>query len=203
MKIIPHLILSIQLVADQKALIAQVQDFQEGVRTRMKQKYSRNHKVVIFQPEDIVTLRIPKEDRAATDNHRVVVMIKSIPHEGRHEIQTRFGVLDRFYPTGELNIIPSVDQESYRSSFIGVPTKPISLHAVAAKIGTSNKVAVHCSCKKCVLLSLDVNVGRVGFSAPNIVTILAMTAEMRGPYKKVRKPWFCQEAKMIVKWIAQ
>ncbi len=29
-----------QLVAEQKALIAQVQDFQEGVRTGMKQKYS-------------------------------------------------------------------------------------------------------------------------------------------------------------------
>lgn len=94
-----------QLVADQKALIAQDQDFQEGVRTRMKQKYSRNHRVIIFQPEDIVTLRIPKEDRAATDNHQVVVMIKRIPHEGRHEIQTRFGVLDRLYPTGELNVI--------------------------------------------------------------------------------------------------
>ncbi len=49
------------LVEEQKALIAQVHDFEEGVRTRMKQKYSQNHKVVIFQPEDIVTLRIRKE----------------------------------------------------------------------------------------------------------------------------------------------
>ncbi len=137
-----------QLVVEQKALIAQVQDFQEGVRTRMKQKYSRNHKVVIFQTEDIVTLQILKEDRAFTDNYRVVVIIKSILHEGRHKIQIRFGVLDRLYPTGELNVISSVDQKSYRSSFVGVSTKSISLHAVAAKIGTSNKVAVHCSCKK-------------------------------------------------------
>ena len=75
-------------------------------------------------------------------------MIKNFPHEGRHEIQTSFGVLDRLYPTGELNVIPSVDQKSYRSSFVGVPTKPISPHSVAAKIGTSNKVTVYCSCKK-------------------------------------------------------
>lgn len=63
----------------------------------MKQKYGRNHKVIIFQPGDIVTLRIPKGDQAATDNRGVLVMIKSIPHEGCHEIQTRFGVMDRLF----------------------------------------------------------------------------------------------------------
>ena len=115
-------------------------------------------------------------------------MIKNIPHERRHEIQTRFGALDRFYRNGELNVIPFVDQESYRSSFVGVSTNPIFLYAVAAKIGTSNKVAVHYSCKKCVLPSLDINVGRVGFNVPNIITIFAIIAEMQGSYKKVKKP---------------
>ena len=75
-------------------------------------------------------------------------MIKSIPHEGTNRIQTRFGVLDCLYPTGELKVIPSVDQQSYGSSFVGVSTKPISLHAVAAKIGTNNKVVVHFSFKR-------------------------------------------------------
>lgn len=75
-----------ELLAEQEPLTAKVQDFQEGVRTRMKQKYARNHKVIIFELDDIVTLPIPKEDRAATDNRRVVVIIKSIPHEGRHQI---------------------------------------------------------------------------------------------------------------------
>ena len=28
-------------------------------------------------------------------------MIKSIPHGGRHQIQTKFGILDRLYPTGD------------------------------------------------------------------------------------------------------
>ncbi len=114
----------------------------------MKQKYSQNHKVVIFQSKDIVTLWIPKEDGVATDNPRVVVMIKSILQEGRYEIQTRFSVLDRLYPTEELNTIPSVYQEIYKSSFVEIPTKPISLHVIAAKIETSNKVPVHCICKK-------------------------------------------------------
>lgn len=51
-----------ELLAEHEFLTAKGQDFQEGVRTRMKQKYARNHKVVTFGPDDIVTLRIPKED---------------------------------------------------------------------------------------------------------------------------------------------
>ena len=79
-------------------------------------------------------LTIPKKDRAATDNHRLEVMIKSNLHEGRYEMQTRFGILDRYYLTGELNFTSSIDKESYRSSFVEVHIKPISLHTVAAKI---------------------------------------------------------------------
>lgn len=75
-------------------------------------------------------------------------MVKGIPHEGRHQIQTKFGILDRLHPTGELNVIPSVDQDIFRKDFLGAPAKLIKLHAVAAKIGISNKVAVSCNCKK-------------------------------------------------------
>ena len=81
-------------------------------------------------------------------------MIKSIPHEGRHQIQTKFGIFYRLYPPGELNVIPSVDQDGYRKDFLGAPTKLIILYAVAAKLGTSNKVTVSCNCKKfCILQS--------------------------------------------------
>ena len=131
-----------ELLAESTALTTRVQEFQEGVRIRMKNKYARNHKVVVFQENDIVTLRIPKEDRAATDNHRVVVMIKSIPHEGRHQIQTTFGILDRLYPTGELNAVPLVDQKYYKADLLAAPSKSISLHTIAGKIATSSKVAV-------------------------------------------------------------
>ena len=137
-----------ELLAESTAFTTRVQEFQEGVRTRMKNKYAQNHKVVVFQENDIVTLRIPKEDRAATDNHRVVVMIQSIPHKGRHQIQTRFGILDRLYPTGELNAVPLVDQKHYKADLLAAPFKSISLHAVVGKIATSNKVAVSCNCKK-------------------------------------------------------
>ncbi len=81
-------------------------------------------------------------------------MIKSIPYEGRHQIKTKFRILDRLYSTGELNVIPSVNQDSYRKDFLGALTKLITLHTVAAKIGINNKVAVSCNCKKsCALQS--------------------------------------------------
>ncbi len=75
-------------------------------------------------------------------------MIKSILYEERHQIQTKFGILNRLYHTGELNVILSVDQHGYRKDFLGATTKLITLHAFVAKIGTSNKVAVSCNCKK-------------------------------------------------------
>ena len=114
----------------------------------MKKKYSRNHKVVTFEIDQVVTLRIPKEARATTDNHRLLCMIKEIPHEGRHKLQTKFGILDRLYSTSELNVVPSADQEAYRLDFQNASTKTISPHAVAKKVGTSNKVAITCLCKK-------------------------------------------------------
>lgn len=88
----------------------------------MKKKDSRNHNVVIFEIDQVVMLRIPKEDRATTDNHRLLCMIKEIPHEGRHRIQTKFGILDRLYPTSELNVVPSADQDTYRLDFQNAST---------------------------------------------------------------------------------
>lgn len=75
-------------------------------------------------------------------------MVKNISHNGRHLLQTRFGILDRLYPTGELNIVLEVDQTGLRSKFENASSKAITLHAVAAEVETSNKVAVFFTCKK-------------------------------------------------------
>ncbi len=83
----------------------------------MKKKYFRNHKVVIFEIDQLVTLRISKGNRATTDNHRLLCMIKEIPYEGQNRIQTKFSILDRLYSTIELNVVPSVDQNAYRLDF--------------------------------------------------------------------------------------
>lgn len=64
----------------------------------------------------------------------MIVMIKSIPHEGRHQIQTRFGILDCPYPNGELNAIPLIDQKHHKADLLTASSKIISLHTVIGKI---------------------------------------------------------------------
>lgn len=54
----------------------------------------------------------------------------------------------RLCPTSELNVVTSVDQDAYRPDFQNAPTQTISLHAVAKKAGTNNKVAITYLCKK-------------------------------------------------------
>ncbi len=114
----------------------------------MQKKYSRNHNVVTFQPDKIVTLSIPKKDRASTDNHRFICIAKDIPHYWRNLPQTQFAVLDWLHPIGELNVVPEVDQTAFCSEFENALSKAIILHAVAAKVETSDKVAVFCTYKK-------------------------------------------------------
>ena len=90
----------LQILKDQMMLTTQVLEFQESVRTNMQKKYSWNHNVVTFQPGEIVTIFcIPKENLASTNNHRLICMVKDIPHDGRHLLQTKFRVLDRLYLT--------------------------------------------------------------------------------------------------------
>ena len=114
----------------------------------MQKKYPRNHNVVTFQPSEIVTPCIPNEDRANTDNYRLICIVKDISHQGWHLLQTQFSVLDKLYLTRELNVVPEVNQTALRFEFENAPSKAITLHSVAEKFGTSNKVTVSCTCKK-------------------------------------------------------
>lgn len=62
-----------------------------------------------------------------------------------YSIQTKHGVLDKDYPTSELMPLPDTIE-------LGIPEPPpnkkkITLHTVAAKESTTEKVPVHCKCK--------------------------------------------------------
>lgn len=64
---------------------------------------------MIFEIDQVVILYIPKEDCAITDNYQLLYIIKKIPYEKEHRIQTKFNIFDQLYPTSEFNISPSVD----------------------------------------------------------------------------------------------
>ena len=74
-------------------------------RTKMANQYNKRFQIQSFEDNTIVSLRIPKEDQATLDYPRLYARILGQPHPGRYQLQTQYGILDRYYPTGELNLV--------------------------------------------------------------------------------------------------
>lgn len=97
--------------------------------------------------DQMVTLHILKKVCASTGNHWLLYMIKEIPYKRQYKIQTKFGILDCLYPTSGLNIIFSVDQDTYWLNFQNNSFQTIFLPVVTRRVGTSDKVAIMYLCK--------------------------------------------------------
>ena len=69
------------------------------VRERMATRYNRRHNVEIFEVGDIISVGIPQEDRAKTDNKRHCCRIIMKPHPDRHQLLSQYGILIVLYPT--------------------------------------------------------------------------------------------------------
>ncbi|KAI9789610.1 MAG: hypothetical protein M1816_005919 [Peltula sp. TS41687] len=117
-----------------------------GVRTRMTVKYGRQHTIEQFQEGDVVTLKIPKEDRTAADNRRIPCIVVKVLHPDRHQFQTEYGILKTHYPVRELLQVPSdvASEMRTRIAQAGI-TKQITLHRAAALASTSDRVGVSCN----------------------------------------------------------
>ena len=77
-------------------------------RSKMAQRYNKRFVIENFENDTIVALYIPKEDRATLDLPRLYARIVAQPHPGRYQLQTQHGILNRLYPTGELNRVSSL-----------------------------------------------------------------------------------------------
>ena len=51
----------------------------------------------------LITLRIPKKNRTAGQNKRLLCRVLSQSTPGRYQLQSEHGVLSKTYPTGELD----------------------------------------------------------------------------------------------------
>lgn len=113
---------------------------------RMRLKYDIK-KVHIFAVGDVVTVRIPRIDRAATDSHRLpcVIVQKLGKKQFKYRLQCEFGVLDVTYPANELEVyggLVKVDSKPWQS----VPK--ISLREAAKNANPSNAFyGTSCCCK--------------------------------------------------------
>ena len=89
-------------------------------------------------------MAVPASDQASTDDRRVFSQVIHFHSGSSYEIQTKYGILNRNFPTSELMPLPSTID-------LGILTPPpdrkITLHAIAASESKTDKVPVFCNCK--------------------------------------------------------
>ena len=99
------------------------------------------------------SLIIPREDRTATDNLRVLCRIVADRKPNRYELLTKYGLLLNCYPVRELLRVPEQARESVDSQLPPLAhatmgtAKNISLHTVSTLESHSTTVGISCNCK--------------------------------------------------------
>ena len=127
------------------ALRQQVQVNQKHANERSQRQYGKQRQVRTFALFDQVSVAVPALDRASTDDKRIFGRVIGLnPEYNSYQILTKYGILDRNYPTSELNPLPSEIN-------IGIsdpaPQGTVTLHYCASQESTTEKVPVHCNCR--------------------------------------------------------
>lgn len=71
----------------------------------MVKKYSRKYNIQHFDIGDIVSLKVPREDRTSTDNRHLFRCILEEPYSYRYKVLTSSGTIKRLIHTKVLGII--------------------------------------------------------------------------------------------------
>ncbi|KAF8422259.1 hypothetical protein EV426DRAFT_176299 [Tirmania nivea] len=114
-------------------------------RIQMANRYNKRFQIESFEVNAIVSLHIPRQDRGTLDYPRLYARILAQPHPGRYQLQTQYGILDRLYPTAELNSVPPLVVTTLD---LGNNTTAISLHQAAALASQVTELLLYCSCKQ-------------------------------------------------------
>ena len=110
----------------------------------MAYKYIKKHNIQHFDIGAIVSLKVPREDRASTDNKRLFAHILDEPYSHRYKVITLSGIIKRLIPTKELGV---VEQALWSDIIIPDSTKEVTLALAAREASTSARVGVSCQCK--------------------------------------------------------
>ena len=107
------------------------------------QKDSKQHTIQHFNIGDIVSIKVPREDRTSTDNRRLFRRILEEPYAHKYRILTTSGVIKRLIPTKGLSAV----NESLWSDFTIPRTTEVTLTEAARDASTSARVGASCQCK--------------------------------------------------------
>jgi hypothetical protein len=90
---------------------------------------SRIH--IFVEIGDIVSLKVPREDRTSTDNRRLFGRILNEPYPHRYKVVTSSGNLKRLIPTKELGF---VQKALWSDINIAKSTKKVTLGLAAREV---------------------------------------------------------------------
>jgi hypothetical protein len=110
----------------------------------MIRKYTKKHDIQHFNIGDIVSLKVPREDRTSTDNRRLFGRILQEPYSHRYKVLTYSGIIKRLIPTKELGV---VEQALWSDIVIPDTIKEVTLGLAAREASTSARVGISCQCK--------------------------------------------------------
>ncbi len=127
-----------------RAFRERIHENQLHANERSIRPHGKQRPVKTFEVEECVSVAVSALDRASTDDKRIFGRVKQVHNGPSYEIQTKYGLLDRNFPTFELMPLPStIDLEIP----VPAPNRKITLHAVAARESTTDKVPVFCKCR--------------------------------------------------------
>jgi hypothetical protein len=125
-------------------IIQRAQEATQKARIKMVKKYAKQHDIQHFSVNDIVSLKVPREDRTSTDNKRLFARILDEPYSHRYKVITLSGVIKRLIPTKGLGVI---EQALWLDIIIPDSTREVTLGQAARDASTSARVGVSCQCK--------------------------------------------------------
>lgn len=76
-------------------------------RSKMANRYNTTHAIAIFNVGDQVTLSIPTKYRSSLTPKRLFCKVIRKPQPHTHELQCVHGILDKCFPTGQLQRTPA------------------------------------------------------------------------------------------------
>ena len=127
-----------------RAFCERIHENQLYAYKRSIQQYRKHQVVKIFEVRESVSIAILALNRASADNKRIFGQVKKVHNGPSYKIQTKYGILNCNFPTSELMPLPStIDLEIP----VPAPNRKLTLHAVAVRESTTNKVPVFCKCK--------------------------------------------------------
>jgi hypothetical protein len=125
-------------------VIQKAQKATQNARAKIAQKYSKKHNIQHFDIGDIVSLKVPREDRTSTDNRRLFGQILEEPYSHRYKVLTCSGIIKRLIPTKELGVVAIA---LWSNVIVLETTKEVTLGLAAREASTSARVGISCQYK--------------------------------------------------------